>query len=292
MIIFSQGPTQHSRLANSLVWMSKIQGIIDRTGQNCSFPWAIENFGNFLEKNSFWMMKNSAYDLFYSHTSKELTAANLSQISRTIEHNYEVKNNLRAFECDHMVTFSDEFSCLFISGSVDVTDDKNISLINESKLVLIHEPFNLKYLNPISSNLDYKNILPKKDLLLEQTNYINAISSDKRKIGLHIRRGDYNLWQDGLYFYDDYFWLSKVKELNSLNNAVYIFTNEVNPIFHNELNALGAHVSNASFEIDFVRMILMNEIYGPPSTFSGMAVNIAKTCFNFDAMLHYLPAKN
>ena len=292
MIIFSQKPTAHSRLANSLVWMSRVQIFLNFSKQTCSFPLAIENFGNYLDEKSFWMVKNDAYKLYPTHTKCELSATNISSLARAIEHNYESKNNLKAFAWDNIVTYSDEFQCLYMSGNIDITDDKNIKLINDFELVVIHEPFNLKYLNAELSSYDYGKIIPKQDLLDNQSQFVNSHNFGKRKVGLHIRRGDYALWKDGKYFYDDNFWLSKVKELTDKECSVFVFTNEVNPDFHNKLNNLGANVSNEAFYVDFVRMMLMNEIYGPPSTFSVMAVNIAKTCFGYDSQFHSLPAQS
>jgi hypothetical protein len=291
MIIFSQCRSAHSRLANSLIWMSKVHGLLNFTGQTCCFPWAIENFGNYLHDKSFWMMRNDADNLFRSCTKRELSAANLSSLARTIEHNYEVKNGLKAFDWDKLVTYSEKFQCLYICGNIDITDDKNIKLINDNEMVIIHEPFNLKYLDSELSSADYRNIVPKTELLEKQTQVVNSLSLGKRKIGLHIRRGDYERWQGGKYFFDDDFWFAKVKRLTDKDCAVYVFTNEKNLEFHNKLNNLGVHVSNEAFYIDFVKMMLMNEIYGPPSTFSVMAVNIAKRCFGYDSQFHYLPPK-
>jgi hypothetical protein len=272
--------------------MSKVQTFLNFSNQSCSFPWAIENFGDYLDGKSFWMMKNDAYKLYLTHTKRELSASNISSLSRAIEHNYESKNSLKAFDWNTLVTYSDEFQCLYMSGNIDITDDKNIQLINDNELVIIHEPFNLKYLNPEFSSTDYAKIIPKQDLLDNQSQFVNSSNFGKRKVGLHIRRGDYEGWRGGKYFFDDDFWLAKVKQLIDKDFVVYVFTNEVNPEFHSKLKNLGVNVSNESFEVDFVRMMLMNEIYGPPSTFSVMAVNIAKTCFGYDAKFHYLPPKS
>jgi len=271
--------------------MSKVQSFLNYYQKICSFPWAVERFGNYLDEKSFWMVKNDTYKLYLDHTKRELSASNISSLARSIEHNYEIKNNINAFDWDSLVTYSDEFQCLYITGNVDITDNKNIELINNNKLIIIHEPFALKYSDPKLSSSDYGKIIPKLELIEIQSRFVNSLNFGKRKVGLHIRRGDYEHWQGGKYFFDDDFWLAKVKKLIDDNCSVYVFTNEVNPEFHGKLKSLQANVSNESFEIDFVRMMLMNEIYGPPSTFSVMAVNIAKTCFGYDSQFHYLPPK-
>jgi len=291
MIIFSQKPTLHSRLANSLEWMAKLQSFVDSSGHECCFPWAIENFGNYLDSSSFWMLKNNIYTLFLNHTNQELSAKNISLISRKIEHDFEIKNNLKAFDWDNLITYSGEFKCLYISGNVDITDEKTLKLINKHGLVIIHEPFNLRHLNSQISKINYQKIIPKAELLSDQIQLIESLSLGKRRIGLHIRRGDYESWRGGKYFFDDDFWLAKVKDFIDLNYAVFTFTNETNVDFNIKLKTSGAHVSNEPFHIDFVRMMLMDDLYGPPSTFSGMAVSIARTCFGYESQLHYLPAQ-
>ena len=290
MIIFSQGPTAHSRLANSLEWMSKIQDTLDISKHTACFPWGIENFGNYFDRKSFWMNKNNADELYFARTKRELSAADLSSLARIIERNHEIKNNLQAYSWDKLVTYSNEFQCLYVSGAVDITNDENINLLSEHDFIIIHEPFKLQYKTKLSSKTDYSKIIPKPELVSEQSAIVNSLNQGKRKIGLHIRRGDYALWESGRYYFDDEFWLAKAKELIESDYAVYIFTNELNPDFHAKIRELGAIVSNESFEVDFVRMMLMNEIYGPPSTFSVLALKIAKACFGYDSKFHYLPA--
>ena len=272
--------------------MAQIQNFLNSSQETVSFPWAIENFGNYLDEKSFWMIKNDAYGLYFNKTKRELCADDVSSLSRRIEHNYESKNDLKAYEWENIVTYSEEFQCLYMSGNIDITDDKNIKLINDNDLVIIHEPFNLEYLNADLSLTDYGKVIPKQDLLDNQSQFVNSLNFGKRKVGLHIRRGDYDRWEGGKYFFEDDFWLAKVKQLINKDYAVYVFSNEVNSEFHNKIRNIWGYVSNESFEVDFVRMMLMNEIYGPPSTFSVMAVRIARKCFDYDNEFHYLPAKS
>lgn len=290
MIIFSQGPTVHSRLGNSLIWMSKIQSLLDHTQSTCCFPWAIENFDNYFGDSSFWTLKNDAYNLFLTHTNSELTARSVSLLSRKIERDYEIKNKLKPFEWDELVVYSDEFQLLYICGkNVDITSQNILNQIKSNKLTIIHEPYILKYLNPELFRQEYKNITPCQDLYLDQAKFINSVSLDKRNIGFHIRRGDYKNFYNGKFFYPDDFWFGKVQEFITIDCAVWIFTNEINPVFHDALGEMGAHVSNGSFEVDFVRMMLMNEIYGPPSTFSSLAIKIANSNYSFNSFLKHYP---
>ncbi|PUE33102.1 hypothetical protein B9Z35_06160 [Limnohabitans sp. Jir61] len=236
------------------------------------------------------MQKNNADDIYRALTNRQLSAKDISHISRLVEHDYEIENNLQPYSWDNIITFSEKFNFLYISGRVDINDYEVMKLINDNELTIFHEPYNLTYL-PQFSEVCYSNIAPKIDLLNTQAQFINSLSFGKRKIGLHIRRGDYIEWQGGKYFYDDEFWIAMVKKNVDRDCAVFIFTNEINNEFHSKIKQLGAFVSCEDYYIDFVRMMLMNEIYGPPSTFSVYAVNIAKNCFGYDANFNWLPAK-
>jgi hypothetical protein len=291
MIIFSQGPTLHSRLANSLVWMSKIHDFLVFSKHECCFPWAIENYIDYFEGDSFWMIKNEAYQMYYLRTKKELNSKNISSLSREIEHDYEVDNSLNPYKWESIINYSEKYNLLYMSGNFDITSAENIELIKKHECIIIHEPYNIKYKDSVYSKNNYKHLTPKAELLNCQRLIINALSQTKKKIGLHIRRGDYSIWESGKYYYDDDFWLRKVAEFVDLNCQVFIFTNEDNLHFNSKLRELGAHVSNESFEIDFVRMMLMDEIYGPPSTFSLTAINIAKTIYELNPILSFYESK-
>jgi hypothetical protein len=270
--------------------MSKIQYFLEQSGHSYCYPWAIENFGHYFEATSPWLKKNDTYSLYSQLTNRVLSSSDLSLLSKEIESN----SNPSDYNSEYIATFSDRYQCLYISGKVDLMGDKINNLIRLHNFIIIHEPFNLLFPDSDSVKTDFSKLFPKSDLLLSQKQIINQLdlSAKRKKIGLHIRRGDYEIWQNGIYFYDDDFWLKKVNEFISKGFSIFVFTNETNILFHAKLRELGAFLSNESFEIDFVRMILMDEIYGPPSTFSLMAVSIARTCFGYDSKLNYFPPKN
>jgi hypothetical protein len=288
MIIFSQGPTKHSRIGNSFVWMCKFKFLLDELGVEFCFPWAVENFGFYFDESSIWMKKNYPNDFFKAKFNLEISAKSISSISRKIEHQHELRHGLKAFKWKNLVITDPEFKLLYLAGKIDITDSKILELIRKHENTIIHEPFNFSFSDPNLKLIDLTSIAPKKSLYESQSKYVNQISGDKRKVGLHIRRGDYKGWLGGKYYYDDDYWIDKVKLLTNDETTVFIFTNEENPIFTKKLLDQGAFLSIESFEIDFVRMLFMNEIYGPPSTFSRMAVNLAKNTYGLDSAFHYL----
>lgn len=288
MIIFSQGPTKHSRLGNSFLWMSKFNFLLKHLELQSCFPWAVENFGSYFDENSTWMKNNYPNELFKVRFNAEISAKNISWISRQFEHRFESSNNLKAFEWSEQVIPDPEQKLLYLVGKIDVTNSKIIDLIRSHEHTIIHEPFNFSFSDPKLNVADSASIAPKKSLFESQSKYVNGKSGGKHKIGLHIRRGDYKNWEGGRYFFNDDYWVDKVKSFINDGAAVWIFTNEVNPIFTNRLLDQGAFLSTESFEIDFIRMFFMNEIYGPPSTFSGMAVNIARSVYGLDSSIRHL----
>jgi hypothetical protein len=288
MIIFSQRPAKHSRIGNSFVWMSKFKFLLDHLGVEACFPWAVENFGSYLEENSYWMQNNLPHPFFKSKFGMDLTAENLWLCSRRIEHQYELSYDLNASEWKTLILTDPDLKLLYLAGAIDITDRKIHELINNHQHTIIQNPYKFSFNDPNLKLQDYSLLVPKKVLFESQSTYINERSGGKRKVGFHIRRGDYKKWEGGIYYFDDTFWIEKVQFFINNGDAVWIFSDEVNSILNNALKAQGAFISSESYEIDFVRMFFMDEIYGPPSTFSNTAVKIANSIFGLDLAMHYL----
>jgi hypothetical protein len=291
MIIFTQDPTQHSRLANSLVWMAKIQNFLQNSKMDYYFPWAIENFGAYLEESSTWLKNNSAPELFLNNFGQHLTAQNLSHFSRKIEHDFEVQNNLKAFQWIKISTYREDYNCLYLAGTHNLYSSEIYEKIKNSTLIIIKEPYNLIYPEFDFTVEDFKNIKPNLNLYNSQKRMVEEIGRNKKNIGFHIRRGDYKNWADGKYFYDDDYWLDRIQIEIKKNNCVWVFGNDFSNEFLNRIKSTGAIVSQASFESDFVSLMFMNVIYGPPSTFTNMASKIANVVFQHNCIYTQLPPK-
>jgi len=166
----------------------------------------------------------------------------------------------------------DQFTIL-LTGEIDFNNPKIYKLIAEYKNIIIHEPFNFIYVKNIN---DHKIISPCELKFNEQSAYVNSIASGK-KIGLHIRQGDYRTWQGGKYFYSDEFWIKKFDYYKNLKNSIFIFCNENDSYLISTLKNSGAIIVGDDFNKSFLQMMCMDEIYGPPSSYSNMAVNIANS---------------
>jgi len=290
MILISQDTTPHSRLGNSLVWMTRLYNFLKKYDQKVVFPWGLENFYKYLGAESFYTQKSDNLENYFLQTFGQLlTAQNLQSIARLIEHSYERENQLEAFGWSHINIEIKDKNILFLSGNVDILNEKLASSFSDYKLVIIHEPYRLiSQLEGYESDIDC--IAPDEKLYLEQSAFVKSFS--QKSVGLHIRNGDYKHWQNGKYFFDSDFWLEKAKFYKKDGYLVWVFSNELDPILENTLLESGVKISNEAFEIDFVRLMMMDKIIAPPSTFSGMAYRISKDYFKNNIELITLNPKH
>jgi len=292
MILFSQQPTLHSRIGNSLSWMARALPILKKHSIDASFPWAIENFANYLQPKSFWMRSNpDASSKFKQTFSKQLNAVNLSSVTRNFEYNYEIEHGLEPFKWEKLIVKDNTKGILYLTGKLDISNFEIIKLIKDYDLCICHEPFN--FLFNEEDDHDYHEIQPKLNLIEEESFLMRAMGANKKDhVGLHIRRGDYSLYANGGYFYDDEFWISLIKKLIDQNKVVHIFSNELSISFAERIERAGAHIANRNFEGELVRLMLMDEIYGPPSSFSSGAVVLARNLFKKEIKYTEFPHKN
>jgi hypothetical protein len=293
LILFSQGPTQHSRIGNSLIWMSKFSYWLKQASLDSFFPWGYESYRAYFTGSSNWVASNNeAHALYTSNFNEPLSAVALARQSRSIEHEHEKKNSLEPFSWDSLQISDVDRELMYLTGKVDICSDEVIGAIRKHRLVILHEPFDFAF--NADSKLygeDYSAIAPCQRLLSHNKQYIKDRSHGKPTAALHIRRGDYQRWNNGRYFYDDSFWLTKVSELIKDNFQPWIFSNDLTERLAEQLNACGAIISNGSFEDDFVRLMLMDRVSGPPSSFSGMAVKISKRALGLNPMLEFFDEK-
>lgn len=110
--------------------------------------------------------------------------------------------------------------------------------------------------------------------------------ADKKKlVGVHVRRTDYRIWNNGKYYYGNDVYERVINEMRQqLGEARFIvFTDEPDTLNHN-LAALNAQLSSA--ELDQSLMSECDYLIGPPSTFTLWASFMGKV-----PLLHVLDAK-
>ena len=201
---------------------------------------------------------------------------------------YEKKNSLQPFSWDALQISDGQGELLYITGKLDIYSDEAISEIRRHKLVVCYEPFNL-VLNADSKfyGEEYSAIAPCQNLLKLNEPYIIERSFVNPTAALHFRRGDYQNWTNGRYFYGDDFWLAKASELIENGYQPWIFSNDLSESFSERLKLSGALISSGSFEDYFVRLMFMDRVSGLPSTFSGTAVKISKNVLGRNPMLEF-----
>lgn len=93
-------------------------------------------------------------------------------------------------------------------------------------------------------------------------------------IGIHIRRGDYNKWLDGKYYFDDSVYIEAIKQANSLlgkgEKTVFVICSD-EKINSNSFSDYNTFLSDADLITDIHLLASCHYLIGPPSTFSGWA---------------------
>lgn len=98
-------------------------------------------------------------------------------------------------------------------------------------------------------------------------------NEDKKIVAVHIRRGDYQNFNNGKWYYSDEYYLRWIRELyNERQDLIFIiFSNEkVDKEFYAKSN-IPIYFSRGSAIEDLCKMSLCDFIMGPPSTYSWWA---------------------
>lgn len=248
------------------------------------FPWGREVLADYLDPVSPWLLDKAALapGLFSEVTGHELTAVNLANFSRELQHLHEQQHNLDPYDWERlmlMVTING------ISISYNVGKGLNFAEVFEKALgvdlLIVHEPYQVSFEGAPFPDYGLEHIAPAACLLGESRCYVETINPrDLPLCALHVRRGDYSIWEGGRFFFDDHFWLELCRRLMGEGFQVCIFTNDQEGALCEALISLGAHVSQGSASQDFCRMLHVDKIIGPPSTFPIMARSLAKACLN------------
>lgn len=282
-ILFSQGPTAHSRLANSLLWMARAFPILREFPEyRFLFPWGREALSDYLNPLSPWLVEPAprVSQLFTVASGRELSASELSRFSRELEYAYESRHNLEPYGWNQLM-FRAEIRDVSLAYCAGVDCDFNTILEQACgvDLLIVHEPFQIKFQGPRFPCQGLEHLAPAAVLADDSRRYMAAINPQGSSIcAVHIRRGDYAVWEGGKFFYQDQFWMELCDQLMADGFRVCVFTNEQNSTLGKSLVRRGAHLSRGSASQDFCRMLHVDRVIGPPSTFPLMARSVAKAC--------------
>ena len=105
----------------------------------------------------------------------------------------------------------------------------------------------------------------------EYNNIKNQFKNYDLKVGIHIRRGDYKEWNDGLYYYEDDVYYDIIEQFSNLyKNKKILFI-----LFSNEEINLKPNydyiISKCKWYEDHSLMSICDYLIGPPSTFTSWA---------------------
>lgn len=106
---------------------------------------------------------------------------------------------------------------------------------------------------------------------------LQAVYPQHTFIGVHVRRGDYATWLDGIYFYDNevyYKWLVQLSE--QIEKPVFIICSNEDINFKNENNLNIVYIKGSPAE-DLFLLSCCKYIIGPPSTFSSWSAFLGDT---------------
>ena len=170
---------------------------------------------------------------------------------------------------------------------------EKISLLKNKKMILADGWGFRDYELFLSYREEIKALFGFKEKITKPVNaYLTANTLGKKRIGIHVRRGDYAKWHGGKYLLSDQEYATLVADFivkEKIGNAdIFIVTNDKNvdkAYFEQSLNQQ-IHLLNGSPAEDLYLLSCCDYIIGPPSTFSLMAA------FYEDRDLYWIFDKN
>ena len=133
----------------------------------------------------------------------------------------------------------------------------------------------LKYRNEICDMFE----IDERYTSVVKTKMIEAESNRKNviRLGVHIRRGDYAIWKNGIYCYDNDTYINYIQSFASLypESEVHVYLSTNDPgvsvdYYQSQLPAIVIHLLAGSPPEDMLSEC--DYVMGPPSTFSLVAV--------------------
>lgn len=151
--------------------------------------------------------------------------------------------------------------------------EQNKNIVVEGWYVRFYDLF-LKYRHEIVDLFSFKEKIVKSvDAFLEKTASTGGI-----RLGVHIRRGDYKTWRNGVYFYEDDVYINYIRQFASLYKdkkiIVYICGND--PLidtryYQCQLKGLEIVFPHGNPGADLCLLSKCDYLIGAPSTFSLVA---------------------
>ncbi len=121
---------------------------------------------------------------------------------------------------------------------------------------------------------------PKKKYRSIIENITASLNKDNTVlIGIHLRRGDYRIWQGGKYYFDDQTYMQFINQMRELfaNQTVKFVLCSDERLDTHYFSDDDIYISTQEMIVDLYLLASCDYIIGPPSTFSGWASFYANT---------------
>ena len=148
---------------------------------------------------------------------------------------------------------------------------------SKKRKVLVINAWNLRCSDSINKHGEIIKLILRPNRIISNfiKSYIKSLPKHDYLTGIHARRGDYQTWEDGKYFYswDQYsFWITELNNILRLKGKVPLFiicSDEEIPEFIKEKNCCIIPNQNAITELYLLANCDLN--VGPPSSFGTWA---------------------
>lgn len=274
-LIISQGIPSHSRIGNSLVLLRNLVTWSERSGHTFSFPFPNYSFPDYLNDRS-GCPPGFGQD-------QALLACSLPHYARMVMQEWEIENNADPYDFPSNQLIIRHSNIL----RTDIAFNYNDSLEHRSQIeailcdkdaLIVHEPFPWRQESITDEELErsLEWITPSSLIKSRVSNWLQANDIPLSSyISVHARLGDYREYSGGSFYFEPDFYLKLCQKLSTTYpNRVLLFTNEPS-----EFSLPGDTCCVVKLSGDDAQFTLMQKsllIIGPPSTYSGLAVEIAR----------------
>lgn len=274
-LIISQGIPGHSRIGNSLVLLRNLVTWSERSGHTFCYPFPSYAFPDYLNDDA-----GSPPSV---KKERALLACSLPHFTRLAAREWEIENNAKpyAFPLNELIIRRSNILRAEIAFNYNDTIEHRsqieAALCNTNTLIL-HEPYPWR-LDSISADelqRSVERVAPSSLIQSRASSWLKANDIPTSSyISVHARLGDYERYKGGSFYFEPSFYLELCKELAlTYTNRVLLFTNEPD-----KFSATGDICSVVDLPGDDAQFTLMQGsslVIGPPSTYSGFAVEIAR----------------
>jgi len=226
---------------------------------------------------------NVSNNLFqHIHFSSFCKENNIEFINLTNSHLYSEKQEISTFS-QFVYKFRKPLADLGFIKLIDFNDKTDIIASEElmkAKSTIFCTGWNYRNFDLVKKDREYYADIYTKNI---RTSFTGLIDKNVKNIAVHIRRGDYEQWENGKYFYEDAVYLNAINRIKNLvvtRLKIFIFSNDKllnTKLYEDPTN--NPYFSKNDVKSDHYLMSLCDYIIGPPSSFSMWASYIGNTPF-------------